>query len=335
MRRRLLIENNLPIKPIGNANYADICLVDNSTLDKLIVEADNYNLETFPIEQYTPIGVVVVPASHTDDSTARIISLASMDFNNPNNGNYENNISMAWGGFGYDITTLDNKTLMPLISNNNYEDLTTVQKFDGWSNLNYEVPEMSSDYYDNEFPNLFDKATCFGRNFENLSPSPYLTGGNKNEIYYTVNSSNICADINGKVNTSVILDIDNTVSTTWQTASTITNNTSSPTNTQPHTAAQCCWRYHTLGTNQGDWYLPSAGELGYLVARWKSINFTINKIKSFDKILSIDLLINNSYWSSTEFSSYYAMSISLYDNRCFIANTSKMLNYFVRAFTAI
>lgn len=45
-----------------------------------------------------------------------------------------------------------------------------------------------------------------------------------------------------------------------------------------HPAAQCCYRFHTEGTNQGDWYLPSAGELGYAIARKHSIDNVIRKI---------------------------------------------------------
>lgn len=51
-----------------------------------------------------------------------------------------------------------------------------------------------------------------------------------------------------------ILAVDNSNSTAWKTASKITNTTDSQ---YIHPAAQCCWRYHTTGTNQGDWCLPT------------------------------------------------------------------------------
>lgn len=34
--------------------------------------------------------------------------------------------------------------------------------------------------------------------------------------------------------------------------------------TNNYPAGWCCWRYHTEGTNQGDWYMPSGGELSYI-----------------------------------------------------------------------
>lgn len=45
-------------------------------------------------------------------------------------------------------------------------------------------------------------------------------------------------------------------------------------------AACCCWRYHTLGTNQGDWYLPALGELGYCFVTLKKIQNTIQYLQA-------------------------------------------------------
>jgi hypothetical protein len=43
-------------------------------------------------------------------------------------------------------------------------------------------------------------------------------------------------------------------------------------------SACCCWRYHTLGTEQGDWYLPAIGELGYAVNKINFVNSSIEYI---------------------------------------------------------
>ena len=75
----------LPIKDVSESVAADICLVDNGG-NKYIVDGTTYSTDLFPLEQYTPIGIVVVPASHTDDGTARIISLAAMNYNTPDVG---------------------------------------------------------------------------------------------------------------------------------------------------------------------------------------------------------------------------------------------------------
>lgn len=63
----------------------------------------------------------------------------------------------------------------------------------------------------------------------------------------------------GQANTATILAVDNSNSTSWQTASTISNSNN---NQYVHPGAQYCWRYNPSNTNsQGQWYLPSIGEL--------------------------------------------------------------------------
>ena len=82
MRRRLLVGNqcniNFDIIDKADTVAGDICIVDNETLEKYFIEPDT--IELIGSKCFTPIGVVVVPASHTDDGTARVISLAAMDY---------------------------------------------------------------------------------------------------------------------------------------------------------------------------------------------------------------------------------------------------------------
>lgn len=284
------------------------------------------------LKKYTPIGVVVVPTSHTDDGTARVISLASMDYNNPDNGNTDGHVDIAWGGYGSDISTLPNLIRAPSIGNSP-TGLTGEQTLKGWLNLT--TPEMSSDYYDNEYRNPYDTATCYGRSYQCV-PSPYLNDGSKNPIYHsTDNTGNVYADMDGKSNTEKILAVDNGVSTDWQTTTTIVNNTSTSTNTQPHTAAQCCWRYHTASTNKGDWYLPAGGELGYLASRWKAINTSINKILS-SGFKAFALPVDNYWWSSTEYSSNRAVGLDFGSSYAFLNYShGKNPSHYVRAFLVV
>ena len=342
MRRRLLEECSCTSEFI-NCVAGDICLVDNNTLDKLIIEVGNYNLESFPSEKYTPIGVVVVPSSHTDDCTARIISLASMDYNNPEAGSTDGHVGIAWGGYNSDISTLKNCRYSPKIILDTGGTFEDTQRIIEWTANSY---YLSSDYYFGTSyegaTNPYDTATCWGNgdSYDWGCPSPYLNDGSKNPLYSQVydNGSGIgnrAEEMDGRVNTSVILAIDNSVSTSWQTASTIVNNTSTSTNTQPHTAAQCCWRYHTVGTNQGDWYLPSSGELGYLCARWKAINNSIDKLVS-SGVEALVLPVSYSWWSSTEYSSGSAVNLYFYSSYAYLDYGSK--NYdgrYVRAFLAV
>ena len=282
----------LPIKPVEESLAADICLIENNTLEKYIVDGNSYSVDLFPSEQYTPIGVVVVPASHTDDGTARVISLASMDYNNPDNGNTDGNVSIYYNKSSI-LPTLTN---IPIIANSS-NNLGDKQEIKTWvSNLGY----LSSDIFlgNNQLiVNPFDTESAYGDGGNmNLIPSPYLEDGTINQCYRTKeNSLNRFNDLDGKGNTNQLIESDNNESTNWQTAQTLNNTSSS------FVSAQCCWRYHTVGTNQGDWYLPSIGELGYLSSRFKLIQNAIQKI--IDNGFN-GLLINNSnLFSSTNYSS--------------------------------
>ena len=166
---------------------------------------------------------------------------------------------------------------------------------------------------------------------DSAGPSPYLEDGTKNEIYHsTANTGNVLADMNGKTNTEKILVVDNGGSTDWQTAITITNTDRTET---IHPAAQCCWRFHTTGTTQGDWYLPAGGELGYLVARWKVINASISKVASFG-FSALSLIVIN-LWSSTEESYNGAACLSFYSNSAGFRSSSKTSPLYVRAFLKV
>ena len=316
-------------------NPADICLYDNVSNSKIFVSPDSWNTESYPSERFTPIGVVVVPPSHTDDGTTRVMSLASMDYNNPNNGNTNGHIGIAWGGYGSDVPDLPYLTQAPYITND-FTNISGEQQLLGFTSLT--TPYFSSDQY-TDYPNPYDEGTYYyiGTTSSGKKgyPSPYLTGGAKNEIYHdTSNTGNALADMDGKSNTEKILAVDNSSSTDWQTASTIVNNTSSSTNTQPHTAAQCCWRYHTVGTNQGDWYLPSAGELGYLASRWKAIDNSIDKLVS-SGVEALVLPVGRTWWSSTEYSSYVAVGLAFSSDYANLNYNRKNLSPYVRAFVAV
>ena len=305
MRRRLLFENGGNGKPIGNSNAADIALYDSSNKRIIIADGDLYNNTLYPTNRYTPIGVVAVPASHAPNGKARVISLASMDYSNPDSGNTEGHNHIYWGGNGYVVNDLPLFTQFPYIFDDYSFGDTQIIKGVSTSRC-----YMSSDNF-NGAPNPFMSKEYYYLNSEqqhNGAPSPYLEDESKNPLYGDISTytANVFSDMDGKGNTAKILDVDNSNSTDWQTASTINNVGATE---YVHPAAQCCWRYHTVGTNQEDWYLPSAGELGYVVARRKAINASITKIQQAGSpALS---LIEDYFWSSTQYSSLHLVRIGL------------------------
>ena len=87
--------------------------------------------------------------------------------------------------------------------------------------------------------------------------------------------------------------------------------------------------YHTVGTSQGDWYLPSQAELGYVVARLSDINNAVRKVGSMQNVRLVWL------WSSTEQSSSSARCLTTYHGNLFggIRKATELRN--VIAFTMI
>ena len=160
-------------------------------------------------------------------------------------------------------------------------------------------------YYDND-PSSY---ACY--------PSPYLADGSRNPSYY-VSKINDCinafSDFDGVGNSQTFLSYA-TGQSNWKTASTINN-----TNSSNHCPLFCCaWRYHTVGTNQGDWYIPSIGEAGYFPCRRETILNSIVNIVCADGIVpSDDVKMNPDLISSTEYYYNNTAYTFAYDNQGFI-----------------
>ena len=142
--------------------------------------------------------------------------------------------------------------------------------------------------------------------------------------FSSYSSEGATSDLDGKANTEKILAVDNAASTAWQTAESITNDGSTAT---VHPAAQCCWRFNPGSTNQGDWYLPSIGELAFIMPNFNDLQTAISDVSG------VQLNDLNYYWSSTEYDEDNAWCVDTaygYVNR-----SNKDGNNYVRAFLAL
>lgn len=122
----------------------------------------------------------------------------------------------------------------------------------------------------------------------NLIPSPYLGDSPNPEYYKTISGGNAYSDFNGLSNTQTLVNLGIN-----------------------YYAANAAWKYNDNVCNL-QWYLPSMGELGYLIVRMKAINNTIIRLNG----LTIDFEGNSSYWSSTE----------KYDSGAYKIGTTGVLN---------
>lgn len=213
---------------------------------------------TEAIPTYTPIGVEVIPAEHNVYGTgqAGVMSLAEMSYDTPDAGSSSRQY-IYWGGFPTD-TSLPNYDKVNLVNG-------TVASSGCLPSDKFTSTSTSLDGV-SEYSNLI-----------NSIPSPFNADGSRNEAYYTTaySTANAFSDFDGIGNTAVLTGLAISQSD-WRTATTIANNSGAG----YYPAACCCWRFHTAGTNKGQWYLPSCGEFGYVINRISVINETINKVLS-------------------------------------------------------
>lgn len=310
-------------KKASEAVAGDAVLYDE-TNNKLVI-VDNTKLEDYT-EGYTPIGVVVVPGSHDvyGDGSCGVMSLREMNYSTLDEGSVSYQY-MYWGQYGTDISELTNHNVVCHIGNNGNPQ-STIQGTTG----NAYLP---SDKFDTvQCPHDTD-AYYYYNDSDYYIPSPYLTSGERNPLYYQTtspsSSNNAMSNFDGKNNSQVLWDRA-TAQSNWKIASTITNNPGS--GYSP--AACCCWRYHTEGTSQGDWYLPACGELGYIISPLNKINQAITNMRTaYGSSVGVELDMSNYYWSSTECSSDDARRVNT--NRGHVTNLNKNYGSYVRAFLRV
>lgn len=326
------------IKDKITSEEAGTIVLSNENGDRKYVDVETYKNNSF--DGYTPIGIIVVPSSHTEDGKARMMSLDLMSCTSPSIGtktwnptNNDNQCQMYWGVYGNDIENLTNYEACIAIGTNDSE-LPTEQTpiANSWgllANNIYEVSRGTSTGVTIDGmryvykTNPYDSQTKWGLYYEGelesempLLPSPYLEDGSKNELYSLTELNgetipNFLSDMNGRANTDEILKVRGEKDyTSWL-----------PTwnSEDDYPAASCCDMYQTVGTNQGDWYLPSAGELGYLAARSRQIQDALKAVDGFDLIGEESMGLPSSEvlslflcWSSTEYSSLNAISYDMY-----------------------
>ena len=85
--------------------------------------------------------------------------------------------------------------------------------------------------------------------------------------------------------------------------------------------ANAARNYKAAGAEEIEWYLPAAGELGYLIPRFNKIQDALTKVNA------LQLDDTRSCWSSSEYSSYHAYAVEFSgglvvykgkDNTCYI-----------------
>lgn len=240
--------------------------------------------------------IVVVPYSHTGDGTVRAMGLKYASLTTPSTGGKASFI--MWGA-NVNIAGINNYN--GGIKFANYNDQTSSN---GPSNTVYLPSDSFTDSVSGDKVNPYDTETGYKANIEpHYAPSPYNEDGSKNDAYHSLGTfasvtDNYLKDMDGKGNTLKILrnlnqdylnqtlyadSLDNAQTKT--TADGITLNL--------FPAACACAKYNTIlkhcnidirktleeniADNAMPWYLPSCGELGYMMVRLARIQYALEQ----------------------------------------------------------
>lgn len=324
-RRRLMMAHGgggSSVPGVKESEAGDICVYDVNKGSLAIIKSAEWSASKYPIATYVPVGIVAVPASHGHyaDGKCAIISLNHMNCNTPTTGGSVQ--YMYWGVYGTNIESLPNLGQVPYVgSNGNVGD--TVIGVSGYAYLPSDYSEFTA------VTNPYDNGTNYYYNNSNkYIPSPYMNDGTFNPNYSSTTSpsstANCLSDFDGYGNTQKILEVrGNKDYSSWK-----------PTyNAQAdYPAASCCDMYSTVGIPQGNWYLPAAGELGYVCVRRQALDNSLNKLIQ-GGVSSANVFASDRYWSSSEFSSASARYVNLYYGT--VGNDNKLSRYYVRAFALV
>ena len=276
----MLLQNKGIVQP-SNSVVGDILFYDNEEQDLIIVKGEEWNVDVYEVDRFTPVGIVVVPGYHNvyGDGSCGIMSLKNMDGSRFGSTYYLQNYRYC-GILDYSITGL--KSSVPTIDSNDADSIV----IDYGSSYRCFFPNDFYKSYQNIVPCEHDTNTVYftgSTTNPGFIPSAYLTNGSRNMSYCQTTTpcdeNNALADFNGLLNSKLFYEAISSA----------------------NTAVYRCRCFYPYGTSEGDWYLPSIAELGYWANRIQIFKNTTNRlINVYGEDISATVHMSASYWSSTE-----------------------------------
>ena len=326
----------------------NIVLYNNQSDKFLSVKNCDYTLFGYPKEQYTPIGILMFSkelkskinsvAEHDlfDDSTKdTIMALQYLDPNNIGNGyiitekdkrqvtdgagNYADcyvGPQMPFGFFGIDIDELSNKETGMKIYSSNDSSATASVGFNDFFPVSWDGYDVSEPCWKNRLLRYVNAT-----NSHNVRKGIPLFDKDINVVpeYFEQGRILSSTDFSGKYNTDAFMahcTLDN-----WNTIDVIQESTGNESYSIPCILAK---RYSTVGTNQGDWYVPSFGQMSMLYYVKDIVDYSIKKINNVYKEIIASMVSTN----------YYILTSSPWGNTniavwadCAIPNTQSEIGY--------
>ena len=291
-----------------------------------------YNGTSF-VDEYSAdcIGIVIIPTSHDvyGDGSCCVMAL---QYATPTGFGEAVGIKM----FEFNTAESDGSFVPEDVNNSNI-----CYGLDGKPYIDHsgDVSEYRNPYTYLPSDNFSGPDSTDGRSFYYYNSGPFAPAPERGRSKNASFQKGCFSDFNGKSNTAAMLrrvTVEN-----WQTINTINNPTivngdpnqqSMPKGEFP--AACACWRYHTAGTAQGDWYLPAVGELAYCCVYQSWINYLIAEIKAWKSGVAAEFLDSNCYWSSTESDSMLCACGINFQDGC-VGSNDRYRRLYVRPFLRV
>lgn len=251
-------------------------------------------------ENYTPIGIILVPVNHyrydKEKRICGVVSLNEMSTQTPVSGSLVGNEKVVWGpSKDTSLISYGDVIHYGLLNMEQMKIVGTVK-----------CSRIPSDNFtggtpSKRYPRLFYSTDSKSVDDWYAGPSPYNEDGTANPDY-TITSfdgiPNALSDFDGKGNTDKILELrENDYS-----PEDFKNGNTRQIMEADYPAATCCNLYGIEGLTEvesGKWYLPSVGELGYLIANLRKFNETLEYTNRIWVGKAFPFTASEGIWTST------------------------------------
>lgn len=253
-------------------------------------------------ENYIPIGIILVPVNHyrydKDKKICGVISLNEMSTQTPVSGSLVGNEKVVWGPAKDTVLTSFGDVIHYGLLNLEQMKIVGTVKCSRIPSDNYTGGTPSKRY-----PRLYYSTDSKSVDDWYAGPSPYNEDGTANPDYTIPEFegvANALSDFDGKENTKKLLDArDNSYQ-----RSDFENGNTRQIKEEDYPAATCCSLYAIEGLEDKniEWYLPSVGELGYLIANLRKFNETLEYTNRIWVGKAFPFTASEGIWSSTVYS---------------------------------